>query len=172
MATMTGIDFDDFRIDARPAEGVTLTQPVLRTDVAGMPLEWIDYREAARLYHQQQVAYTCGTPIFRLFGGTNALTGRRTILEVNSIVATVGQSGNPGYLRDDYLPMYTFRRSVARFDGDRSVRIRARLAREKKHKAGTTSIWRFYERHAITFKKNAFTLPSRIGLTLPRHALN
>ena len=75
-------------------------------------------------------------------------------------------------LRDDYLPMHTFGRSVARFDGDRSVRIRTRLVREKKHKAGTTSIWRFYERHAITFKKNAFTPPSRIGLTLPRHALN
>ena len=33
--------------------------------------------------------------------------------------------------------------------------IRARLAAEKKLKVGTTSIWRFYERHAITFKKNA-----------------
>lgn len=32
--------------------------------------------------------------------------------------------------------------------------IRTRLAREKKLRAGTTSIWRFYERHAITFKKN------------------
>jgi 5-methylcytosine-specific restriction endonuclease McrA len=101
---MRPIDFDDFRIDARPAEGVTLAQPVLRTDVSGMPLEWIDYREAARLYHQEQVAYTCGTPIFRLYGGINAQSGRRTVLEVNSIVATVGQSGNPGYLREDYLP--------------------------------------------------------------------
>jgi transposase len=33
------------------------------------------------------------------------------------------------------------------------VEIRTRLAREKKLRAGTTSIWRFYERHAITFKK-------------------
>jgi transposase len=32
--------------------------------------------------------------------------------------------------------------------------IRIRLAREKKLNAGATSIWRFYERHAITFKKN------------------
>ncbi|HET9331455.1 MAG TPA: hypothetical protein VFO23_13090, partial [Steroidobacteraceae bacterium] len=38
-----------------------LSQLVLRTDVAGMPLEWIDYKEAARLYHQEQVAYTCGS---------------------------------------------------------------------------------------------------------------
>jgi len=33
--------------------------------------------------------------------------------------------------------------------------IRARLRSEKKLKAGTTSIWRFYDRHAITFKKNS-----------------
>ena len=33
--------------------------------------------------------------------------------------------------------------------------IPARLAAEKRLKVGTTSIWRFYERHAITLKKNA-----------------
>jgi len=33
--------------------------------------------------------------------------------------------------------------------------IRARLAREKRQASGTTSIWRFYERHDITFKKNS-----------------
>jgi transposase len=33
--------------------------------------------------------------------------------------------------------------------------IRARLGSKKKLKAGTTSIWRFYDRHAITFKKNS-----------------
>ena len=33
--------------------------------------------------------------------------------------------------------------------------IRARLRSAKKLKSGTTSIWRFYERHDITFKKNS-----------------
>ena len=33
--------------------------------------------------------------------------------------------------------------------------IRARLRSEKKLKTGTSSVWRFYERHEITFKKNA-----------------
>ena len=33
--------------------------------------------------------------------------------------------------------------------------IRARLRSEKKLKAATSSVWRFYERHDITFKKNA-----------------
>ena len=81
-----------------------LAQMVLRTDIAGMPLEWIDYREAARLYHQEQVAYTCGSPIYKLFGGVSALTGNRTVVEVSSIVATVGHTGNPGNTRHDYVP--------------------------------------------------------------------
>ncbi len=81
-----------------------LNQPVLRADVAGMPLEWIDYREAASLYHQGQVAYTCGSPLYRLHGGTNACSGRRTVLEVSSIIATVGHTGNPGNTRHDYIP--------------------------------------------------------------------
>jgi transposase len=33
--------------------------------------------------------------------------------------------------------------------------IRARLGSAKKLKAGMTSIWRFYDRHGITFKKNS-----------------
>jgi transposase len=33
--------------------------------------------------------------------------------------------------------------------------IRARLRSEKKLKTATSSVWRFYERHEITFKKNA-----------------
>ena len=41
--------------------------------------------------------------------------------------------------------------------------IRARLATRKKLKIGTTSIWRFYDRHAITFKKNSSR--SRAGST-------
>src|SRR5579862_5027928 len=64
-----------------------LSQQILRTDVSGMPLEWVDYREAARLYHTDQVAYTCGTPLYRLYGGTCARTGLRTIVDVNSIIA-------------------------------------------------------------------------------------
>ena len=33
--------------------------------------------------------------------------------------------------------------------------IRARLKSEKRLDSGRTSVWRFYERHDITFKKNA-----------------
>jgi 5-methylcytosine-specific restriction endonuclease McrA len=81
-----------------------LHQQVLRTDVSGMPLEWIDYRDAVRLYHTEQVAYVCGAPIFSVYGGINSLTGKRSIVEVNSIIATIGHK--PGYdaNRHDYVP--------------------------------------------------------------------
>ena len=53
---MLGIDLEradhgplqDLRIVATPAAR-GLSQLVLRTDIAGMPLEWIDYKDAARL---------------------------------------------------------------------------------------------------------------------------
>jgi len=94
---------EDIRVVAGP-QIRTFSQLVLRTDVAGMPLEWIDYREAARLYHQSQVAYTCGSTLYRLYGGVSARTGLRTVLDVNSIIATVGHTGNPGNTRIDYVP--------------------------------------------------------------------
>ena len=38
-----------------------LRHQVLRTDASGMPLEWVDYQDAVRLYHLEQVAYACGS---------------------------------------------------------------------------------------------------------------
>lgn len=69
-----------------------ISQQVLRTDIAGMPLEWIDYRSAASLYHADQVAYSCGSPIYMLRGGYNARTGLRSLIEVSSIIATTGDT--------------------------------------------------------------------------------
>jgi 5-methylcytosine-specific restriction endonuclease McrA len=94
---------DDFRVVGK-LEGHGLNQPILRADVAGMPLEWVDYREAARLYTQGQVAYACGSPLCTLRGGHSAATGLRTVLEISSIIATVGHTGNPGNTRHDYIP--------------------------------------------------------------------
>src|SRR5215472_16253319 len=91
----------DFALLAPRSATHGLSQMVLRTDVAGMPLEWIDYREAARIYDQEQVAYTCGSLLYRLYGGVSAATGERTVLEVNSIIATIGHTGNPGNTRHD-----------------------------------------------------------------------
>jgi len=81
-----------------------LSQQVLRIDASGMPLEWIDYKEAVRLYCLGQVAYAFGSRLYELHGGINARSGRQTVVEVNSMLATQGCSGNPGSLRGDYVP--------------------------------------------------------------------
>ncbi|AHK79294.1 HNH endonuclease [Ectothiorhodospira haloalkaliphila] len=77
------------------------TQQVLRTDASGMPMEWIDYQQAVRLYHAQQVAFTCGVLLYRIHGGINARSGRRSVVEVNSIIATYGTNKA---VRERYVP--------------------------------------------------------------------
>ncbi|MEX0448941.1 HNH endonuclease [Spiribacter sp. 221] len=100
---------------------ITLQHHILRTDVSGMPLEWITYQDAVRLYHLGQVSYACGRRLYRIRGGYSARTGRRSVIEVNSIIATAGAmqaslKGNPGYRpplnnatlfrRDDHICLY------------------------------------------------------------------
>lgn len=72
-----------------------MNHQVLRTDISGMPLEWVGYQDAVRLYHLEQVAYTCGSLLYRVRGGICAKTGRRSIIEVNSIIATQGHNHPP-----------------------------------------------------------------------------
>ncbi len=81
-----------------------LGQQVLRTDAAGLPLEWIGYQDAVRLYSLEQVAYTLGQVVFNLHGGINAASGRRSRLEIHSIVATYGKSIAARRLNEGYIP--------------------------------------------------------------------
>ena len=81
-----------------------LHHQVLRTDISGMPLEWVGYQDAVRLYHLEQVAYTCGTLLYRVHGGINAKTGRRSIIEVNSIIATHGRNRELLKKKERYVP--------------------------------------------------------------------
>ena len=102
-----------------------LEHQILRTDVSGMPLEWITYQDAVRLYYLEEVAYTCGRPLYCIRGGINARTGRRSVIELNSIVATQGSiqaslKGHASYVpplnnkalfrRDDHFCLYCGRR--------------------------------------------------------------
>jgi len=83
---------------------VSLSQQVLRTNLAGLPLEWVDYRTAARLYALGQVAYACGDRLFLLRGGTSAATRRRSELAIHSIIATFGHHHGRFKCHRDYAP--------------------------------------------------------------------
>ncbi|MCX8049088.1 MAG: HNH endonuclease [Methylohalobius sp.] len=81
-----------------------LSLQVLRTDASGLPLEWIGYQEAVKLYCLDQVAYTCGTLLYRIRGGINARSGRQSLIEINSIIATHGHSPQSKLRCPDYTP--------------------------------------------------------------------
>ncbi|MCG8436053.1 MAG: HNH endonuclease [Gammaproteobacteria bacterium] len=69
-----------------------------------MPLEWIGYQDAARLYHIGQVAYACGSMLYAIHGGHNAVTGLRSVIEINSIIATNGDNHALVKAREKYVP--------------------------------------------------------------------
>lgn len=61
---------------------------ILKLDVAGIPIGWVSQEEGALLYCRDQVAWEAGSEVVRLRGGTNRVTGRQSVLDINSIVAT------------------------------------------------------------------------------------
>ena len=81
-----------------------LGQQILRTDTAGMPLEWIDYRSAVRFHFLEQIAYVAGNPLFQIHGGINAVTRQQSVVQVHSIIATHGNSHAIQKMRKGYIP--------------------------------------------------------------------
>lgn len=69
---------------------IALSQKILRTHACGMPLEWINYQQAVRLYHLGVVTYAYGTSLYCIRGGHNARSGARSEIELSSIIATRG----------------------------------------------------------------------------------
>lgn len=64
---------------------------ILRLDITGKPVEWLDWQGAAVLYAREMVTWTLGDVIYRLRGGTSRLTGEQSSLELHSIIACQGR---------------------------------------------------------------------------------
>ncbi|MCC7412923.1 MAG: HNH endonuclease [Gammaproteobacteria bacterium] len=60
---------------------------ILRLDQTGSPVTWIPWQDAICLYSKDMVAWTAGIEHFTFFGGTCRLTGLRSQVTINSIVA-------------------------------------------------------------------------------------
>ncbi len=96
-----------------------MTPLILRLDIAGSPIRWIPWQDAVNLYSREMIAWTAGDSIFTFHGGTSRLTGLRSIVEINSIIA-VKRSNHAKhnkriippltnrelFLRDAFLCMY------------------------------------------------------------------
>lgn len=83
------------------------SQQILRTDAAGMPLDWVSYKEAARCYYLGQVLYSCGKLLYTVHGGINSTTGTQSKIDVNSIIATQGDNQTKYRLLSSYTPALT-----------------------------------------------------------------
>ncbi|TQV89315.1 HNH endonuclease [Aliikangiella coralliicola] len=64
---------------------------ILRLNKAGQATDWIDLETAACLYTKDQVLWTYGESSVRLHGGYSRLTGKQSVLDVASVIATEGQ---------------------------------------------------------------------------------
>ncbi len=77
---------------------------VLRTDVAGMPIDWIDYQQAVKLITLDQVLYSLGKTLYHIRGGTCALTGEQSHIDVAAIIATKGTTAEHSHRKIGYTP--------------------------------------------------------------------
>lgn len=89
-----------------------LNQKILRVNQAGLPLAWVGYQEAVKFAYTNNIAYSIGQNLFKLCGGINAATGRRSMIELSSIIATYGK--NPK-MTESYVPPIS---SIALFRRD------------------------------------------------------
>jgi hypothetical protein len=66
------------------------THEILALDIAGMPVRWIDFETAAGYYATQKVRWELGEGRTVLHGGMNRGSGRRSTLELATIIAIEG----------------------------------------------------------------------------------
>jgi 5-methylcytosine-specific restriction endonuclease McrA len=64
---------------------------ILRLNVAGQPVDWVNWQEAVCLYAREIVIWTLGDPVLRVRGGHSRIDGAQSSLEVHSIIACDGR---------------------------------------------------------------------------------
>mgnify|MGYP001119415639 CR=1 FL=1 len=64
---------------------------ILRLDVAGQPRGWITLHEAVTAYARGDVLYGIGEPLPPILGGTQRLSGQRSRIDLQPIVALQGR---------------------------------------------------------------------------------
>ena len=69
---------------------------VLKLSAQGLPQSWISLEQAVIHYAADEVRWESGGEVAVFHGGTNAVTGRQSVIAVNSIIGTKGVPGiNP-----------------------------------------------------------------------------
>ena len=90
-----------------------LNSLVLALDCAGNPSAWLDAEVAVHLIASERVLAPLGKHSRRVFGGINAASGRRSSIEISSILLTSARVQSRRWERD-YAPPLTNRALFAR----------------------------------------------------------
>lgn len=87
--------------------------PILQLDIAGNPADWISHRQAIAMMASDRVIANLGEHEMNFKGGTNRISGLRSIVTVSSILLT--KERVLGHrLANDYEPPYSHRGLFAR----------------------------------------------------------
>jgi len=65
---------------------------ILRLDISGQPLGWVQWQDAAVLYTIGKVVWTAGEKVLCIRGGRNRFTNQQTVMNIHSIVACRGMT--------------------------------------------------------------------------------
>lgn len=65
---------------------------ILKLDIGGLPVEWVDWREAVGLYFTGKIAWEAGSQKIWLRGGRSRETGDRSLMSIDSIIAVRDRS--------------------------------------------------------------------------------
>lgn len=65
---------------------------ILTLDVHGQPHRWVTWQHALFYYSKNLVAWDAGEACFTFYGGTSRLTGTRSVMVANSIIAIKGKA--------------------------------------------------------------------------------
>ncbi len=93
---------------------------ILRLNLAGQPIEWLDWQAAVCLYARELVVWNLGEVAHKIHGGHSRITGKQTVIDLPSIIACGGGqlarprttyplSNSALFARDKHLCLYCTR---------------------------------------------------------------
>jgi len=68
---------------------------ILRLNLAGQPIEWLNWRQGVCLYARDLVSWTLGGVVRQVRGGKSKVTGRNTVIKLPAIMACGGERLTP-----------------------------------------------------------------------------
>lgn len=78
---------------------------VLALDCAGNPIRWIDYERSVYYYAKDLIAWEIPAPDFTLYGGNSRMSGERSTITMNTIIALKGKISKKALKQNLRVPL-------------------------------------------------------------------